>query len=133
MRNLANKHKDVNFVTVSHSDETSTEKWVVAVGGDWDVEVVVDAERELYLAWGLGVSSFWHVLNPLSMWSAIQLSRKKGAEHFVNRPTESGTRWQTSGSFAVDKDGLVQWVRVAPSANDIPDFKEALKSVGIEV
>jgi hypothetical protein len=95
-----------------------------------EVEVVVDAERELYNAWGLGVSSAWHVLNPFSMYSVFRLARASGSEKFVNRPTESGTRWQTSGSFAVSKDGTVTWGQAAKSADFIPDFDEALKSLG---
>ncbi len=50
-----------------------------------------------------------------------------------NKPTESGSRWQTSGSFAVDGKGVVRWVKVAEAADDMPDFQEALKSVGVGV
>jgi len=42
---------------------------------------------------------------------------------------ESGDKWQMAGTFAVDEEGLVRWVRIAKSADDIPDFKEALWSV----
>lgn len=132
LRNVANKHKDVNFIAISHSDEPSTEKWVISVGGEWNVKVIVDAKRELYLAWGLGVSSAWHVLSPWSMMSVYKLATAKGPEKIVNRPTESGTRWQTSGSFAVGKDGIVTWVSVAKAADFIPDFAEALRSLGLD-
>jgi len=103
---------------------------VIAVGGEWEVNVVVDPERQLYNAWGLGISSAWHVLSPWSMISGVKLATASGAERFVNRPTESGTRWQKSGSFAVGKDGTVTWVQVAKAADYIPDFDEALKSGG---
>lgn len=93
------------------------------------MKVIVDAGRELYAQWGLGISSAWHVLNPWSMWSLLSLARK---ENIVNRPTESGNRWQTSGSFAVDKEGIVRWAKVAKAADDIPNFNEALEALGIE-
>jgi hypothetical protein len=130
LRNYANKNKNVNFLAVSHSDEQATEKWIIAVGGEWDTQVIVDSKREIYAQWGLGVSNAWHVLNPWSMYSVYKLGKKQG---IWNKPTESGSRWQTSGSFAVDGEGVVKWSRIAKSADDIPDFKEALKSLGVGV
>lgn len=96
------------------------------MGGQWDLKVIVDADRELYAQWGLGVSSLWHVLNP---WSFYSLYRLAFHEKISNRPTESGNRWQTSGSFAVDREGIVRWSRVAKNADEIPDFNEALKAL----
>lgn len=54
-------------------------------------------------------------------------------EGIWNRGTESGTRWQTSGSFAIDKEGMVRWVEVARSADEIADFEEALVALGVKV
>ena len=130
MRKLAGKHPGVNFVAISHSDEAATEKWVIAVGGEWDVSVLIDAERELYGQWGLGVSSAWHALNPWSMYSVYKLGKQEG---IWNRPTESGNRWQTAGSFAVDSGGIIRWERIAKAADDIADFNEALKALGIGI
>jgi len=94
------------------------------------VQVIVDTGRVIYAQWGLGVSSAWHVLNPWSMYSVYKLGKKEG---IWNMPTESGNRWQTSGSFAVDTGGVVRWAKVARSADDIPDFKEALRALGVGV
>lgn len=130
LRNYANKNKDVSFVAVSHSDQQATDKWVIAVGGEWETKVIVDPEREIYGQWGLGVSSAWHVLNPWSMYSVYKLGKLEG---IWNKPTESGNRWQTSGSFAVDGEGVVKWSKVSKAADDLPDFKEALRSVSVGV
>jgi len=155
LREAAGKNADVNFIAVSHSDQEATDKWIIAVGGEWDTHVIVDAERELYSQWGLGVSSAWHVLNPWSMYSVWKLGKQ---ENIWNKPTESGSRWQTvrifqapllnhlvppkkslltsrqqSGSFAVDSQGIVRWAKVAKAADEIPDFNEALKTLGIGV
>jgi hypothetical protein len=51
-------------------------------------------------------------------------------ENIWNRPTESGTRWQTSGAWAADGDSVVRWGAVGQAASDIPDFEEALKMIG---
>ncbi|OTB08438.1 hypothetical protein M426DRAFT_317056 [Hypoxylon sp. CI-4A] len=123
-------YKDVNFVAVSHSSPEATERWVVSIGGNWDVNVFVDYERELYAQWGLGVSNTWHVLNPGTLLKTIKLAKD---EHIWNRPAESGSRWQTSGAFAVDMNGTVRWSKVAASADDIPDLDLALASLGVQV
>jgi len=128
LRRLAGVHPEAYFVAVSHSDDESTERWVIVVGGEWATRVIVDHERELYGAWGLGASSAWHVLNPWSLYTVWKLGKQ---ENIWNRPTESGNRWQTSGSFAVDGQGLVRWASVAKAADDIPNFEEALDAVGI--
>jgi len=108
LRQLADKHDDVDFIAVSHSDEQSTDKWVTSVGGNRRIKIIVDSERAIYAQWGLGVSSVWHVLNPWSLWNAFSLGSK---EQIWNRPTESGSRWQTAGGFAVDGAGIVKWAR----------------------
>lgn len=125
-RAAASTHPSLNFVAVSHSDQSATHKWLEAVGGAENVRIIVDSERELFARWGLGVSSFWHVLNPASMWSVYKLGKEQG---IWNRPTESGNRWQTSGSFAVDRNGVVRWGGAAGRADWIPDFEEAVKAV----
>ncbi|KAI1326002.1 hypothetical protein F5Y16DRAFT_400722 [Xylariaceae sp. FL0255] len=125
---LSTYHKDINFVAVSHSSSEATERWVVQVGGNWDVTVVIDEERDLYALFGLGTSSTWHVLSPAAMYNALQLGK---SENIWNRPTESGSRWQTAGAFAIDKDGVVRWRHIASRADDVSDFDPAVQSLGI--
>ncbi|KAH9900552.1 hypothetical protein F4778DRAFT_739449 [Xylariomycetidae sp. FL2044] len=127
MTRLSTAHEDVHFIAVSHSSPEATERWVVQVGGNWNVQVVVDYERELYAQWGLGISNTWHVLSPLTLYKTLQLGK---SENIWNRPTESGNRWQKSGAFALTADGIVRWAKVAASADDLPDFDPALASIG---
>ena len=55
---------------------------------------------------------------------------KVGREEKIwNRPTESGSRWQISGTFAVDGNGVVRYVQVAQAADEIGDFEKALQSL----
>jgi hypothetical protein len=60
------------------------------------------------------------------MMSAFELGR---GEKIWNRPTESGSRWQTSGSWVVDGEGIVKGGGAAKSADDIMDFEGAVKLV----
>ena len=129
LRYHANRHPEAHFIAISHSTAQATEDWVIAVGGEWDTQVIVDEGRSLYALWGLGISNSWHVLNPWSLYSVYKLGKSEG---IWNRPTESGNRWQTSGSWAVDGKGVVRWGGAAKAADEIPDFKGALLAVGID-
>lgn len=122
-------HPQIHCIAVSHSDEAATTDWVEHVGGAWEADVVVDEERDVYAAWGLGLSSYWHAIGPFSIYNAVQLGKTEG---IWNRTTESGTRWQMSGAFATDRKGVVRWASVARTASEVPDFDAALKAL-IEV
>ncbi|KAK3302243.1 uncharacterized protein B0T15DRAFT_403256 [Chaetomium strumarium] len=99
---------------------------IVEVGGEWDVQVIVDTSRQLYHAWGLGTGSYWYALNPLAMWHTWKLGTEEG---IWNRNAESGSKWQIGGAYAVDAGGFVRWAKPAASADEVPDFKGALKAL----
>jgi hypothetical protein len=128
LRKIAPAHPDIHFIAVSHSDQASTDRWLAAVpeplkNTQPNLTIIVDAEREAYAAWGLGTSSFWHVLGSISSVSKLK-------EDGINvRSTESGNRWQTAGNFGVDGEGTVRWSRKDERADDIPDFKEGVDAV----
>ncbi|KAF2861580.1 hypothetical protein K470DRAFT_256707 [Piedraia hortae CBS 480.64] len=131
LREVARRHLGVAFIAISHSDERSTTAWLKSlpqVGSETpNVRVVVDARLEIYSAWGLGQAPYAHVLSPASLFEVWRLARDEG---IVNRPTDSGSRWQMSGFFAVDKDGIVRWGRPAKRADEIPDFEAAVRALG---
>ncbi|KAL1871710.1 hypothetical protein VTK73DRAFT_1931 [Phialemonium thermophilum] len=125
---FSNDHRDVNCIAVSHSSQTVTDQWIVDLGGEWEVTVLVDEDRDLYAQWGLGIASTWQTLNPRTIYSAYSLARNEG---IYETATGSGSKWQTGGAFAIDSDGVVRWVKVATAADDIPDFGDALKALGL--
>ncbi|EWC48364.1 hypothetical protein DRE_02133 [Drechslerella stenobrocha 248] len=126
-RSLSDAHPDVHFLAISHSTQQDTEDWLISTGGTGDVDITVDPNRTLYATWGLGFSSFWANMGPVTMWKAIKLGQE---ELIYNRPTKSGYRWQTAGSFAVDADGTVRWAHVSTGAADIADFEAGLCALG---
>ncbi|KAH6890310.1 hypothetical protein B0T10DRAFT_485523 [Thelonectria olida] len=126
---MSNKYKDVRCVAISHSSAAATDEWLPKVGGSWTVNVIVDEARDLYAQWGLGISSTWHVANPMTLWSAVRLAKD---EDIWNSNTASGSRWQMGGAFAVDRDGTVRWEHVARTADDIPHLEAAIESLGVE-
>ena len=125
-RKIAGAHPEVKIIAVSHSDQPATDKWLEAVGGAGKVEVLVDAERTTFGKWGLGLSGWWQVINPWSMIKLVQMGRQEG---IWNRPTESGSRWQTAGTFAVDERGTVTFAKVATQADDVCNPVPAVKTV----
>jgi hypothetical protein len=129
MRAIAPAHPDVQFVAVSHSDQAATNKWLAALpepsrNTQPNLNIIIDAERDIYAAWGLGTSSLWHVLGSIP--SVSKLDKEDGIKV---RSTESGNRWQTAGNFAVDGQGVVKWSRKDERADDMPDFNEGVDAV----
>ncbi|KAI1760310.1 hypothetical protein GGR53DRAFT_93213 [Hypoxylon sp. FL1150] len=65
LRDLAIKNQGrLTCIAVSHSSREATRKWIDLLGGAWNVEVVIDDERAVYAAWGLGLGSVWSMFNP---------------------------------------------------------------------
>jgi hypothetical protein len=131
LRDAASRNPDVHFIAVSHSDASSTEHWLEKVGGPGTanpVQVIVDADLQTYAAWGLGTSSFAHVLNLGGLFAVYKLGKEKG---IWNRPTESGSRWQTAGSWSVDAQGVVRWGGPSKRADEVPEFEEAVKAARV--
>ena len=126
LRTSAQQHPIISFVAISHSNRDATDHWLESLSGPGDIQVIVDEKREIYARWGLGVSGWWHVLNPGSLWNVYKIGRQEG---IWNRPTESGSRWQRSGSWAVDEDGFVRWGWPSERADDIPDFGQAIAAL----
>ncbi|KXL46705.1 hypothetical protein M433DRAFT_71299 [Acidomyces richmondensis BFW] len=130
LRQIARANRHLDVVVVSHSDEAATNTWLNSLpqagSESSNLRVVVDDKLEAYAQWGLGSATYWHVLNP---WTLYEVARLRTEEGIMNRPTESGSRWQRSGFFAVDGKGIVRWGRAADRANDIPDFEEAAKAL----
>jgi hypothetical protein len=79
---------------------------------------------------GLGLTGTWHALSPGVIYSAFRMGLDEGV---WNRPTESGSRWQKSGAFAVDADGVVRWMHVGATANELPDLKAGVEALGVTV
>ncbi|KAL7898709.1 hypothetical protein HDV63DRAFT_359360 [Trichoderma sp. SZMC 28014] len=66
LRTIANRHAgSITCIAISHASARATSKWIDMLGGAWNVQIVIDQERAIYAAWGLGVaSSLWYCLGP---------------------------------------------------------------------
>jgi hypothetical protein len=105
------------------------------LGGEWSVEVVVDEDRAIYAAWGLGLCSVWHVFNPSSQaqawketgWlgdkvasavgkeeersatmAARRAEREPPARADTNKEVEKGGRWKLGRTKTGGSDKLTR-------------------------
>ncbi|CAM1506098.1 Fc.00g057390.m01.CDS01 [Cosmosporella sp. VM-42] len=148
LRTLANRYGEaINCIAVSHSSEQATKKWIDLLGGAWNVQIVIDEEREIYAAWGLGIGNTWYVLNPATQiqswkekgWLGEKVAgsiQKNGVE--PNKATSGdeeedgvstvmGNKWQEAGAFSVDGTGTVIWGGKALRADDVMDLDMCAK------
>jgi alkyl-hydroperoxide reductase/thiol specific antioxidant family protein len=117
---LSQAYPDVDFVAVSHATAAATASWCGTLGGAERVRIVVDTDRTLYAAWGLGLTDARHFLGARSLASVARL-----AANGIRNRHPSGTRWQTAGTFALDAAGIVRWRHIPAHAGDLPDLDAA--------
>ncbi|KAK4457349.1 hypothetical protein QBC42DRAFT_188759, partial [Cladorrhinum samala] len=124
--NFSCRHPEIQCIAVSQSSLEETDKWIMEVGGQWEVQVIVDDHRDLFKRWGLGETSTWYAINPLTLWHVYKLGTEEG---IWNRANQTGSRWQQGGAFAIDASGFVRWSKPAASADEVVNFHEALRTL----
>ena len=122
---VAELHPDVRWVVISHAPLEATDRWCADVGASRLVEVVIDEQRRLYAAWGLGRSSLGHFAGARSLFSVARM-RRRG----IRNRHPAGNRWQQAGTFAIDPLGVVCWRHVPRHAGDLPDLEAAAQAAG---
>ncbi|ORY60703.1 uncharacterized protein BCR38DRAFT_442245 [Pseudomassariella vexata] len=162
LRTLANRHQGkVTCIAVSHSSKEATRKWMDLLGGAWNVEVVIDEDRVIYAAWGLGLGTVWSMFNPTTQvqgwkekgWLGIKVAdsiQRTGSFSPVVPPSQAGkgavvgpaestdgpstvmgNKWQQAGLFAVDGRGTVLLATKALRADDVMDLDAAATALGL--
>lgn len=157
MRALSTKAQlsNTTFIAVSHSSPAATQKWLDLLGGAWNVQVVIDEDRALYAAWGLGLSSVWYYFNPTTQGAAwrekgwlgsrvaTSVQRDGGANVGAGASMGAGAgqedggvgsgglgnKWQEGGAWAVDANGVVVWGGKAERADQVMDFAAGFKAL----
>ncbi|KAI0008192.1 hypothetical protein F4779DRAFT_461794 [Xylariaceae sp. FL0662B] len=154
LRDLAIKHQGrATFIAVSHSSREATRRWIDMLGGAWSVEIVVDEDRAIYAAWGLGLGNVWYMFNPTTQiqgwkekgWMGIKVANAvqrsgtppppasagaAGGSESEGPSTVIGNKWQQAGLFAIDGRGTVVWAAKALRADDVMDIDAAAAAVG---
>ncbi|KAJ0122898.1 hypothetical protein J7T55_011359 [Diaporthe amygdali] len=159
LRDLANRSQ-VTCIAVSHASPAATSKWIDLMGGAWKVQVIIDEDRAIYAAWGLGLSTVWSYFNPTTQtaaWKekgwlgstvATSINRKMGmrgnggmdlgaadagggAAEAEGPGTIMGNKWQQGGAFAVDERGTVVWGGKAERADEVADLAAGIRALGL--
>jgi hypothetical protein len=114
----------LQWVAVSHAPDDATDRWCQGLGGKGGVEVVSDSSRHSYAAWGLGQTGIAHFMGRRSLGAVGRLARQG-----IRNTHPTGTRWQSAGTFAVDREGVVRWRQLPEHAGDLPDLEAARAAV----
>lgn len=80
--------------------------------------MVIDTDRRIYGAWGLGQTSLMHFFGYASLSNVWTLATQQG----IKNRTTKGSRWQQSGQFAIDLNGKVILAKAAETANEVADL-----------
>ena len=120
LRAAADGEPSIRWLAISHADERATSAWLTAVGGSGAVEVISDPSRRSYAAWGLGQTNIGHFLGRRSLAAVAALARTG-----IRNRHPSGTRWQSAGTFAVDRDGRIAYRHLPSHAGELPDLRLA--------
>jgi len=124
MRDAAAAASELQWVAVSHAPADATDRWCHGFGGSGGVQVVSDSSRKSYAAWGLGQTNVSHFMGRRSLGAVGRLAR-----HGIRNTHPSGTRWQSAGTFALDREGVVRWRHLPEHAGDLPDLEAARAAV----
>jgi hypothetical protein len=120
----AGRSPDLQWIAISHAPRAATERWCRTVGGNDGVIVASDPSRRFYAAWGLGRTSLGHFLGRRSLAAVAGLARRG-----IRNRHPHGTRWQSAGTFALDRDAIVRWRHLPVHAGDVPDLDAALSTI----
>ncbi len=124
LRDGAARAPELQWMAVSHAPEDETERWCQAVGGSGDVRLASDPSRRSYAAWGLERTSLGHFFGARSLRAVAALSRQG-----IRNRHPAGSRWQSAGTFALDREGIVRWRALPAHAGELPDLDAALAAL----
>ena len=96
MRDAAAAASEVQWVAVSHAPADATDRWCQ------------------------GLTGVSHFMGRRSLGAVGRLARQG-----IRNTHPSGTRWQSAGTFALDREGVVRWRHLPEHAGDLPDLDAA--------
>jgi hypothetical protein len=124
LRDAAGRWPEVQWIAISHASEQATARWREAIGGAGRVVVASDPSRGAYADWGLGLTSLGHFAGPRSLAGVARLARRG-----IRNRHPHGTRWQSAGTFALDREGIVRWSLLPAHAGELPALEAAVRAV----
>ena len=103
----------MNVFLVTFDSPERAKKYVDANRPPWPV--LIDADREVYGALGMGRASWWTLLKPSTLWKYFRMWR------LGTKPQEVGIDVrQLGGDLLIDPDGRTRLVHVSEGPHDRP-------------
>jgi hypothetical protein len=118
------RHPEVQFLAVSQGTPAATRRWCAELQMGYGVMVIDDPGRDVFVAWGLGLTSLRHFLGIRSVGRALSLATRG-----IRNRHPSGNRWQQAGTFGIDAAGTLRWMHLPEHAGDLPDVEAAVRAV----
>ncbi|WWC66848.1 uncharacterized protein I206_100755 [Kwoniella pini CBS 10737] len=127
------KNDELRIVIVQHAEKEQVNNWFNEIGGPRlfpDLSrytLIPDPSREIYAKWGIGQLGWLGMISPSII---TNLNNLKKSDNIDLRSTGAGSyRWQNSGGFAIDKERIIRWRKLAEDSSDICDYAEAVRSM----
>ena len=113
---------NVRIVVVTFEAQPVATEYVRRTGLPWPL--LIDRERTLYHAYGMGRGSWWNILGPSSWMVYFKLLLRSGK---LERPT--GDTRQLGGDVTIDPKGVVRLYHVGSGPADRPPVDRILDIV----
>lgn len=98
---------------VAFDDDFMAKAYALETKLTWPL--LLDRERSLYAAYGMGKGSWWNIYNPISIARYILLILRG------KKPGQPGGDWrQMGGDVLIDKEGIVRIHHVSSDPHDRP-------------
>ncbi|KAG8845352.1 hypothetical protein FRB96_002552 [Tulasnella sp. 330] len=131
MYTLAHENDDIHFFLVSQSDTETVDSYLDHLAiTKWFPHITITTvpsphPHTLYSNWGISQLTASSLLGHSVIANVAKLAKEQG----IKNTTTHGSRWLSSGAFAVDERGTIAWSHVAKSADDVSDLKAAVAAL----
>jgi alkyl hydroperoxide reductase subunit AhpC len=115
--------RDVSVAVVTFENDFFARQYVAETGLDWPL--LIDAQREVYRAYGMLAASWWDIWGPAT-WVAYL--RELGKGHLPKKPS-SDDFYQRGGDVLIDPDGVVRLHHVGAGPADRPAVTALLELI----
>ena len=114
----------VEVAVVTFDDDFMARSYVQETKLTWPL--LIDADRQLYRAYGMERADWWSIIGPRSIWKYVKLI--VGKKRAV--PAPGSDYRQLGGDVLIDPAGQVRFLHVSESPHDRPAVEQILGHVG---
>jgi peroxiredoxin len=114
------RHQKIQVRIVTFDNDSRAHAYANKFQSDWPL--LIDADRNLYRAYGFEKASWWDLYNPVSIVKYLWLMATG------TMPGKPGDDWhQLGGNVLIDPEGTVRLIHASAGPHDRPTAAEILK------